>query len=183
MIIYLIRHGQTDWNKERRVQGRNGLPLNDVGIQQAKDLSIKLKGVNFDYVFSSPQKRAIQTAQIASGQKPMIDERLNVFDLGTADGLKIEEVKTIKDGLIPDPNLYSGVEQPKHYIARIFDFMNELSARFNEKDVTILISGHKCTTGCIAAYFEGIPQDGNFLRLSSANGEYKMFDTLLNEKK
>ncbi len=56
MKIYLIRHGQTDWNKERRVQGRNGLSLNEIGKAQAKELWLKLKGIKFDAVFSSPQK-------------------------------------------------------------------------------------------------------------------------------
>lgn len=183
MKIYLVRHGQTDRNKEHRVQGRNGLPLNDIGIQQAKNLSIKLNGIKFDYVYSSPQERAIQTAQIACGKNPIIDERLNVYDLGTADGLKTEEVKTTRGGLIPDPEIYSGVEPVEDYVARVFNFMDELSARFSKEDVTILISGHKCTTGCISAYFEGMPSDGNFLNLSSGNAEYKLFDTLATTKR
>ncbi len=181
MRIYLIRHGQTDLNKEHRVQGRNGLRLNSVGIQQAKNLSIKLKGIKFDYVYSSPQERAIQTANIASGCKPIEDKRLDVFDLGTADGLKVEEVKTVRGGLLPDPNIYSGVETPENYVDRVFDFMDELMGKFKDKDITVLICGHKCTTGCISAYIEGMPKDGNFLRLSSANGEYKILDTLSKE--
>lgn len=177
MKIYLVRHGQTDRNKENRVQGRNGLPLNDVGKLQAKNLSEKLREIDFDYIYSSPQERAIQTAQIVCGKSPTVDERLNVFDLGTADGLKMQEVKTAQGGLIPDPEVYSGVEKIENFIARVYDFMDELSEKFNKEDVTVLISGHKCTIGCISAYYEGMPSDGNFLSLSSGNAEYKMFDT------
>lgn len=64
-MIYVVRHGQTDINKEGRLQGRAGLPLNEHGIEQAKGLRGKLKDIKFDYIFSSPQERAIQTAEIA----------------------------------------------------------------------------------------------------------------------
>ena len=183
MKVYLIRHGQTDVNKENKIQGRHGLPLNSVGVQQAKAVSEKLSKVKFDYVFSSPQERAIQTAQIATDIKPIIDERLNVFDVGSAEGLKIDDVKMDASGEIPDTNIYSGVEDTKHYIARVYSFMDELNKKFGKKDVTILISGHMCITGCISAYFEGMPQDENFLKLSCSNAEYKVFDTLQKSKR
>lgn len=83
-MIYVVRHGQTDLNKEGRLQGRAGLPLNEQGIEQAKCLRDNLKDIKFDYIFSSPQERAIQTAEIATGIKVIIDERLDVFDLGEA---------------------------------------------------------------------------------------------------
>ena len=67
-MIYVIRHGQTDLNKERRMQGRSGLPLNEIGIEQAERLRDELGGIKFDIVYSSPQERAIQTAEIATGQ-------------------------------------------------------------------------------------------------------------------
>lgn len=56
-MIYVIRHGQTDMNKEGRLQGRLGLRLNEYGIEQAEYLRDKLKNIKFDYVFSSPQER------------------------------------------------------------------------------------------------------------------------------
>jgi probable phosphoglycerate mutase len=172
-MIYVVRHGQTDLNKERRLQGRLGLPLNELGINQAELLRDKLKNIKFDYVFSSPQERAIQTAEIATGAKAIIDKRLDVFDLGEADGLKKSDVKMV--GVVPDTSVYKGVEEIKTYISRVFNFMNELEAKYSLKNVNILISGHRCTTGCIGAYFEGIPEDGNILRFSSDNGHYKEY--------
>lgn len=174
-MIYVVRHGQTDLNKEGRLQGRNGLPLNEVGIKQAEDLREKLKDIKFDYVFSSSQERAIQTAEIATGIKAIIDERIDVFDLGEADGLKVEEVKPVW-GVVPDFNAYSGVEDTQGFVKRIFLFMHEIEDKFSGmKELNILISGHKCTTGCMGAYFEGMPEDGNFLKFSSRNGEYKVY--------
>ncbi|SMF79350.1 Fructose-2,6-bisphosphatase [Paenibacillus uliginis N3/975] len=113
-MIYVIRHGQTDLNQERRLQGRRGLPLNEYGIIQAQNLRDKLESVEFDYVFTSPQERAIQTAEIATGKTVKIDLRLDVFDLGEADGLKKDEVKMM--GVVPDSKIYKGVENIYHYI-------------------------------------------------------------------
>lgn len=173
-MIYVIRHGQTDINKEGRIQGRRGLPLNVYGIQQAESLKDQLKEIQFDVVFSSPQERAIQTAEIATGQKAIIDARLDVFDLGEADLLKKDEV--ILDGMVPDARVYKGVEDIHSFIKRIFGFMHELEAEYGKRNVNILISGHRCTTGGIGAYFNGIPGDRNILRWSSNNGEYKLYN-------
>ncbi|MFJ8064037.1 histidine phosphatase family protein [Psychrobacillus sp. NPDC096426] len=172
-MIYVIRHGQTDLNKEGRMQGRSGLPLNDYGIKQAESLREKLRNTTFDYVFSSPQERAIQTAEIATGLKVKIDTRLDVFDIGEADRLKKKDVKVA--GVIPDPSVYKGVENVGSYIKRVFSFMHELEVSYGNKELNILLSGHRCTTGCIGAYFEGILEDGNILNLSSDNGEYKVY--------
>ena len=175
MEIYLIRHGQTDLNKEHRVQGRKGLPLNEEGIKQAKMLSGKLAGIQFDEVYSSPQERAVQTAEIATGRKPKLDDRIDVYDLGSADGMLVSEVKTAENGLIPDPKIYSGVEKIADYLDRIADFVVELMEKFKDKpDAKVVVCGHKCTTGAISAYVEGMPKDKNFLKLSANNGEVKI---------
>lgn len=172
-MLYVVRHGQTDWNKEGRLQGRQGLSLNDEGIAQASRLKERLQHTRFDMVYSSPQERSIQTAEIITGLDIRIDRRLDVFDLGEADGLKRSEVQLA--GNIPDPQVYRGVEDVRTFVKRIFDFMEELENKINFKEANILISGHKCTTGCIGAYFNGIPEDGNMLRYSSGNGEYKTY--------
>lgn len=171
-MIYVIRHGQTDWNKERRMQGRRGLPLNDHGIEQAHSLRDALNGIRFDHVFSSPQERALQTAEIVSGRSPVIDERLNVIDLGEADGVRLEELKRI--GPLPDPEVYKGIEDPNALVRRVFHFMNELQDTHGREE-NILIAGHRCTTGCIGAFFKGMPEDRNILTLSSDTGDVKTY--------
>jgi probable phosphoglycerate mutase len=173
-MIYVIRHGQTNFNEEGRLQGRIGMPLNINGLKQAEYLKREFNTMTFDYVFSSPQERAIQTAEIATGKPAIIDPRIDVFDLGEADGLKREEVKF--HGGIPDSNFYKGVEEINGFIKRIFDFMGEIENEYSDREVNILLSGHRCTTGCIGAYFEGIPEDGNILRFSSNNGEYRVYN-------
>ncbi|MFA9557626.1 histidine phosphatase family protein [Evansella sp. AB-rgal1] len=172
-MIYVVRHGQTELNKERRMQGRCGLPLNEYGVAQAEQLRDKLVNITFDYVFSSPQDRAIQTAEIATGKEAIIDARLDVFDLGEADRRKVSEVKMA--GIIPDSTIYKGVEETGSFVERVFQFMGDLESENLGKEVNILLSGHRCTTGCIGAYFKGVPKDGNILRFSSDNGDYKIY--------
>ncbi|KPL60133.1 histidine phosphatase family protein [Rossellomorea vietnamensis] len=173
-MIYVIRHGQTDLNKEGRLQGRRGLPLNKVGVRQAESLIKQLSHITFDYVFSSPQKRAQQTAEIATGMSCITDSRLDVYDLGEADGLLKSEVKMA--GPLPDSSYYNGVETPKEFVKRIQHFMTELETLYGKENRNILISGHRCTTGAIGAFFKGIPEDQNILKLSSDNGKYKQYE-------
>jgi uncharacterized phosphatase len=172
-LLYVVRHGQTDLNKEGRLQGRNGKSLNQDGIKQAEALREVFTDTAFDYVFSSPQERAIQTAEISTGMKPIIEQRLDVFDLGEADGLRKQEV--MLDGILPDRNVYSGMEDIQEFLKRIFSFMAELQRKHPDQGVNILLSGHKCTTGGIGAYFEGVPEDRNILRYSSDNGKFNKY--------
>ncbi len=79
-------------------------------------------------------------------------------------------------GDIPDPKQYHGIESIDSFTNRVFDFMHELRQRHAGANINLLIAGHRCTTGCIGAYFMGIPQDGNILLHSSSNGKYKIFD-------
>lgn len=177
MKIYIVRHGQTDLNIQKRMQGRKGLALNAVGISQAEELARELARVKFDAVFSSPQERAVQTAAIASGGARVVtDERLQPFDVGSADGQVIDESMHLTVGLIPDSAYYTGVEDPDAFVARIFDFMEEIKARFSGKDGAVMIAGHKCTTGCIDCWFSGMPTDGDFFSRSVKNGKCRVYE-------
>ena len=64
MAVLMTRHGQTDQNVEKRVQGKADIELNATGIEQAKITSEKLKDEKIDIIISSPLKRAKQTAEI-----------------------------------------------------------------------------------------------------------------------
>ena len=69
MKLYIIRHGQTEWNKQKRLQGRSDIPLNEYGIQLARETKAGLKDVKFDLAFTSPLQRAKKTAEILSKGK------------------------------------------------------------------------------------------------------------------
>lgn len=76
-MIYTIRHGKTELNKANVLQGRSNYPLNEEGKQQAKEAAAQLQGIVFDYIFTSPLTRAVQTAEIiVPGTSMIIDDRL-----------------------------------------------------------------------------------------------------------
>lgn len=91
--IWFIRHGQTDWNIERRIQGATDRELNETGRRQAQLLGERLKGLGFDAVWSSDLKRARETAEIAfPGRVISVDERLREMHAGEHEGIVIAEL-------------------------------------------------------------------------------------------
>ncbi|MEF9955114.1 MAG: histidine phosphatase family protein [Clostridium sp.] len=90
MKLYLIRHGQTQWNIEGKIQGKTDIPLNQVGIDQAKLLSEAMEEHSVSAIFSSPLKRAYETACIVASSKnlPVIPVReLEEVDFGLWEGM------------------------------------------------------------------------------------------------
>ena len=91
-MIYIIRHGKTELNKANVLQGRSDYPLNEEGISQAKRAACGMSGIDFSNVFSSPLKRAVQTAElVAPGIKAVIDERLIEMDYGPYEGSDLRD--------------------------------------------------------------------------------------------
>ena len=98
-MIYIVRHGETNYNVEGRYAGRIDVPLNDNGIKQAYLIKEKLKDIKFDKVFSSPLKRAYETATIICGDKYNIikDDRLIERSNGELEGRLKKEIKEYID--------------------------------------------------------------------------------------
>lgn len=71
MDIYLIRHGETDWNRMKKLQGTTDIPLNAYGIELAEKTAEGLKDVPFDRIYTSPLIRARKTAEIIRGDRPI----------------------------------------------------------------------------------------------------------------
>ena len=94
--ILLARHGETDWNRDRRVQGHSDIPLNDTGREQAQDLAKQLSGEHLDAVFASDLARARETAEIATAGTDLdvhelVDLRERHF--GTWEGLTDDDIR------------------------------------------------------------------------------------------
>src|SRR5262245_23763761 len=94
--LVLARHGQTDWNRERRLQGWADPPLNELGRTQAAELATALDGERFDAVYSSDLRRAAETARIVASRlglgSVVEDSSLREVDLGSWSGRLWEEV-------------------------------------------------------------------------------------------
>jgi alpha-ribazole phosphatase len=94
--LILARHGQTDWNIQRRYQGQTDIPLNETGIRQATALAHCLSETPLDAIYASDLQRATKTAQIIArlqGQTVIQDARLREMDFGTWGGLTFDEIQ------------------------------------------------------------------------------------------
>ena len=167
-MIYLVRHGQTDWNLEGRYQGRIDIKLNSKGREQASEIKEKLKEIKFDKVFSSPLKRALETAQIITDNDIEIDERLIERCNGELEGkLKSECVNMVDFTDENDSKL--GIEHLSKFRGRIENFLSEVEKNYRGKN--ILIVTHAGVSIYFKCYFEGEPKDGNYSRYKLKNCE------------
>ncbi len=94
--ILLVRHGETDWNLERRVQGHSDRPLNETGVVQARALVEELAGERIDAVYSSDLLRALDTAggvAASRGLEPVALPELREKNFGTWEGLTDTEIR------------------------------------------------------------------------------------------
>jgi broad specificity phosphatase PhoE len=95
MRIYLVRHGETEWNRVRRFQGRSNLPLNPAGRKQVRALAEALKNKPLTAIYTSPLIRALETARLIRvfhPSTPIFEEKgLIEMDLGEFDGMKAQD--------------------------------------------------------------------------------------------
>ncbi len=95
-IIYLLRHGETVWNKKGVFRGRSDIPLNETGLKQAEMLGKALRGSGIERIYSSPLKRAVQTSNMVAkytNGRVIIDVGFQNIDIGKWQGMQKNEVK------------------------------------------------------------------------------------------
>lgn len=153
MRLYFLRHGETEWNRLRRMQGRIDIPLNEKGREVARLSARELEKVPFDLILSSPLCRAVETARIVTGHADIplrVDERLIELSWGEWEGLTQDDLRKMgyKDGLhlfFTDPFQFPcppGGESIQHLCSRGKDFFEDISSDPALQDKTILISSH-----------------------------------------
>jgi alpha-ribazole phosphatase/probable phosphoglycerate mutase len=92
--LYIVRHGETEWNSQGRVQGHTDIPLSEAGRQQAQYTAERLKNVNFDIAYSSDLSRTSETAEIILGKRNIQVNTLTSlreYNKGVFEGLTVEE--------------------------------------------------------------------------------------------
>jgi probable phosphoglycerate mutase len=137
----LVRHGQTDWNAQRRLQGSTDIPLNDVGRGQARDAVAVLSAYEWDAIVSSPLSRAAETANlIAAGlglkvarHVPELTER----SFGPAEGLQAGpelDALRVEGG-------FRGAESEHEAACRGLDSLEALAEEFRGRRVLVVAHG------------------------------------------
>lgn len=173
-MIYFVRHGQTDWNLEKKLQGRADISLNQNGIHQAYEAKEKLKNIRFDKVFCSPLKRAKETCQIITDHKIVFDDRLIERDFGEYEGVRKTDCdyegfwnSTKNQKFLRAENVFD-VEK------RVYAFLDEITKQNPNENIMIVCHGGVGLI--ISSYFNGRPDDGDYLQFLANNGEILCFD-------
>lgn len=152
MKIYFVRHGETDWNKERKIQGQVDIPLNEFGRHLARETANGLRDVPFDVCFTSPLGRARETAEIILQGRdvPILeDKRILEMNFGVLEGKCCsKEGWDVPDSFqmfFDDPVHYQAPEGGEDFQAvrkRTGDFLNWLFAQEQYRDSTVLVTTH-----------------------------------------
>ena len=165
MILYLIRHGQTDWNKGRKLQGRTDIPLNENGRAVAELTREGFKEIPFDMAFTSPLKRARETAEIilAGRNIPIIDdERVIEVNFGEYEGCDFDLPDEYIQNFFSAPEKYfsiHGTETMESIFGRMQSFLQDLYQNEELQDKTILVSTHGAALSGLLTVIKGNPVD------------------------
>lgn len=159
MKLLITRHGQTDWNVQKKVMGRCDEPLNEKGFEQAIETRNKLLNEKIDLIICSPLKRAKQTADVINVKNiPVIyDDRLIERDFGEFEGLETKDFDFHGFWDYYKNNNYKSAENIQVFFKRVYDFLDDIIEKYHDKN--ILIVAHGGVSIPIACYFsKNIPK-------------------------
>lgn len=163
MRLYIVRHGETEWNKVKRLQGQTDIPLAEEGIRLARETGNGMRELPIDLVISSPLTRAVQTAKLLTqGRNVPIktDERMIEISFGEWEGESI-----LDSDVLPSDFRKLFYEDPLHCMRapggetfeevckRTGAFYHSLLENPNYADKSILISTHGAASRCLLTQF------------------------------
>lgn len=166
-LLFLARHGETEWTVTRRHTGSTDVPLTDAGELQAVELGQLLTGVEPDRVLSSPMHRALDTARLAGfeDQVEQVDA-LREFDYGEYEGLTSDQIRARR----PDWDLFRdgcpGGETVEQVAARVKPLLDEIVTAGRR----VILFGHGHCLRILAATYLGLaPSNARYLFLDTAS--------------
>ncbi len=171
--IYVLRHGQTNWNLECRRRGRMDIELNETGIEQAGIMKEKLADISFDICYSSPLKRAAETAEI------ICDDKIPII----YDGLLVERCFGKTEGTVQDNLPHVGefvfgkkyddnIEPWEDVLARAKKFLEKIK---NVDAKNILVVSHGVFLKALHFVIIGYDENTDFLSWHLENCEIKKY--------
>jgi len=178
-----VRHGETDWNREKRVQGSKGAPLSEAGREQSKGLAHVLWEVPIGAVYSSALPRAVETASYVAGPhrvSVVTDPRLNEIHHGEWEGLSESE--------IPDLDLYRrwredptscalpGGEPLSAVHDRAVQAMREIAARHPASDGLVAVVSHQIVLAVLKCHVLDVPWN-QIRRIALGVASYEVLTT------
>jgi broad specificity phosphatase PhoE len=200
--LYLIRHGQTEWNKQKKIQGSLDIPLNKRGIQQAEAVAQRMYAhYPFDLIFSSPAERALKTAETINqytNRKIIVDPNLIEIDFGSLTNHTLDDLGPEQEEYIRKFNHFifsnreSGTTRPElpqgesiaHIEKRIDDFIKMVLSHNSGKKIAVVSHGSflKCmlTVLCGGSVRDYIPYwfENASISIIDLNGKFSVLRVL-----
>lgn len=149
--VYIVRHGQTEWNLKKIIQGQSDSPLTDEGVKQARNLSKKLKKIKFDLVFSSDLMRAKKTAEIITAEQKLeiaTSKLLRERHFGRLEGKPVQTLRAFDELFtkLKHEEIYSykslpDVESDEEIVTRLITFLREAAISHPGKKILVVSHG------------------------------------------
>ncbi len=174
MTLYLVRHGETDWNKDNRVLGRTDAPLNDTGLAQARELVRELHAVSLHAVYASPLRRAAEIGRMVAedhGLACKTDDRLIEMDFGRMEGAQRNDPAYLAEKRKLFAR-YPGGESYFQAAARVYSFLDMLKQIGGYGNVIVVTHNGICRVA--ATYFMDMTEE-EFVSYSMKNCEVQAF--------
>lgn len=143
--LYLARHGETEWNVAKKIQGHTDSPLTENGIKQAKNLASELKAIKFDAAYSSDLLRAKRTAEFVAVEHQLLietTEALRERNFGKHEGSNRKVLDLLEE--LRDKNISyetEGIETDELITKRVITFLREIAVAYPAKTVLVVTHG------------------------------------------
>lgn len=164
-MLYIMRHGKTDWNAQYRLQGRNDIPLNEEGREMARKAATEYADIPLDVCYVSPLIRARETAELFLQDRHIpviVDERLREMCFGEYEG---------EDHIFdkPELNIYRMFKDPVNYVPdrgaesfeelflRTGEFLDEVIKPEMQAGRNVIIIGHGAMNSAIISRYQKVP--------------------------
>ncbi|MFV0249692.1 MAG: histidine phosphatase family protein [Bacilli bacterium] len=169
MNLFVVRHGKTIWNLEKKIQGQTDIELCEQGIKEAMELKEIIATKNIDIVITSPLSRALDTAKlITNNMSPiLIDNRLLERSYGILEGVNREGYSSTDYWNYNTNLVENGIEPVLKLFERTNEFLKDLKEEYNGKNVLIVTHNGICRT--IYYSINGIPEDGDLSKKKTSN--------------
>ena len=158
MKLYIVRHGQSEWNATHQVCGSTDAPLTEKGHAQAAETAQIIAAIHkehpIDLIIASPLQRALETGrsiQAACGDIPLIiDERIKEIDFGESEGLSTRD-QDFQNRKAQFPYVHANGESMLRFVHRVYSFLDDIKVRYADK--TVLLACHNGIARAAYSYF------------------------------
>ncbi|EEK79240.1 Phosphoglycerate mutase [Bacillus cereus R309803] len=161
--VYVTRHGETEWNVAKRMQGRQNSALTENGMLQAKQLGDRMKDLSIHAIYSSPSERTLHTAELIKGEREIpiiVDEHFYEINMGIWEGQTIDDIERQYPDEIQlfwyEPHLFQSTsgENFEAVHKRVIEGIQLLLEK--HKGESILIVSHAAAAKLLVGHFAGI---------------------------